>query len=71
MSTLSAKRKRLYQCYIRDEYGQLGWGNRRRVPKCVKAYIRGLLPSPNGCYMGHRDGPFHQYGGGGDGYSLF
>ena len=48
------KRKLMYASYIRDKYGPLGEGDRRRVPACVVKYISDMFPPPAGeSQMGH------------------
>jgi hypothetical protein len=51
----SKKRNNLYQKFVAAEHGILGDRVRIRIPDCVIAFIRSLVPSPDNCYTGHRD----------------
>ena len=51
----SSRRRQLYKQMAHNQWGHLGAKKRRKHPKCVEDGIRGMLPSPNGSYMGfHR-----------------
>ena len=51
----SKQRNHLYRTYVAAEHGTLGHRVRIRIPDCVVAFIRAIVPSPNNVYTGHRD----------------
>jgi hypothetical protein len=52
---LSKTCNHLYRTYVAAEHGILGHRVRIRIPACVVAFIRAIVPSPNNVYTGHRD----------------
>ena len=51
----ASARKLLYAAITRELYGILGRGNRIRLPECILQNVRGMYPSPDNKYMGHKD----------------
>jgi len=50
----SKKRNHLYHKFVAAEQGFLGHCVCIRIPDCIIAFIRSLIPSPDNCYTGHR-----------------
>ena len=44
-----------YRQYILWFWGKLGYKNRKRIPSCIKWYIRDRYPEENGVYQGYKD----------------
>ena len=42
----------LYQSFIKQHYGILGYGNRVKLPECVINGIKNTFPDPHGEYKG-------------------
>ena len=51
----SKKQNHLYRKFVAAEHGVLRYCICIRIPKCVVAFICGLVPSPANRYTGHRD----------------
>ena len=51
----SKKRNHLYRKFVAAEHGVLGHCVCIRIPECVVAFIRSLVPSPDNRYTGNRD----------------
>ena len=48
-------RKTVFQQISRQINGNMGVGNRRRLPVCVEDNVRKMFPSEDGKYMGYKD----------------
>jgi hypothetical protein len=51
----SKKRNHLYRKFVAAEHGVLGHCVCIRIPECVVAFIRSLVPSPDNRYTGNCD----------------
>lgn len=54
--TNANRRHFAYRNYVDYMHGRLGRGNRRVIPACVVTFIRECWPSPDGHYIGFKDG---------------